>query len=107
MLVGQRDAEAVDLQLRDVSKRRVFRQRERAAEARVEFEQLLVGVRVFQAEHRRGVCHRLEPLDGPPADALGRRVGILEFGVRLLELPELTHQRVEFRVGNLRGASRT
>ena len=102
VLVGQRDAQAVDLELGDVRRARCPPARSSAAaEARVELAQLVLAVGVVEAEHRRQVRDRLEALGGPAADALGRRVGILQLGMRLLERRELAHQRVELGVGDL------
>ncbi len=44
----------------------------------------------------------LEPFGRPSADALRRRVGRHEIGMRLLQRPQLAQERVEFRVGDLR-----
>ena len=74
VLVGQRDAEAVDLELGDVGHRRVA-QAGALAHALVEGAQLVVAVDVVEAEHRHGVLDGLEAVDGPAGHALGRRIG--------------------------------
>jgi hypothetical protein len=43
-----------------------------------------------------------EPFGGPAADALGRRFGRHQAGMRLFERAELAQERVEFRVGQFR-----
>ena len=102
VLVGERDAQAVDLQLGDVGDRR--RRRAPAAPSRdalVEGAQLLLVVRVVEAEHRHEVLDRREALDRPPADALRRRIGGDEIRMLRLEPLELVQQPIELLVGDL------
>src|SRR6185312_1381151 len=62
VLVGERQAQTVDLQLRDVVDLfgRLTGGREAASHARVELTELLFGVRVVEAEHRFRVLDRVE-----------------------------------------------
>ena len=69
----------------------------------MELAQLVVGVGVVEAEHRRQVRDRVEAFGGPATDALRRRGRVQELGVRRLERRELAHERVELGVGDLRG----
>ena len=80
VLVGQRDAQAVDLQLGDVGDRRVA-QAGALPHALVEGAQLLLVVGVVEAEHRRQMLDRREALGGPAGDALRRRVRRDEIGM--------------------------
>jgi hypothetical protein len=45
--------------------------------------------------------NRLKALRRPPADARGGRRRILVLGVRRLEIGQLAHEPIEFRVGDL------
>ncbi len=103
VLVGQGDAEAVDLHLRDVVHPLVA---EAAAlpDALVERPQLVLVVGVVQAEHGHLVLDRGEALGDAPAHALCRRIRRDEAWMRRLEPFELMQQVVEFLVGNLRRA---
>ena len=100
VLVGQGDAQAVDLQLGDVRDRRVA-QPGALSHALVEGAQLLLVVGVVEAEHRRQVLDRGEALGRAARHPLGRRVGRDEIRVLRLERLELVQQAVELLVGNL------
>ena len=91
-LVGQRDAEAVDLQLGDVGHRRVAKARA-FAHALVEGAQLVLVVGVVETEHRADVLDGGETLGRRAGDALGRRVRGDEVGVLGLEPLELVQER--------------
>ena len=99
VLVGERDAQAVNLQLGDVGDRRL--EPGAFAHALVERAQLLLVVGVVEAEHRRDVLDRLETFDRAAADALCRRVGRDEIRVLRFEPLELVQQRIELLVGDL------
>ncbi len=103
VLVGEREAQAVDLQFRDVIHllHRLPGRGETPPHARIELTQLLFGVRVVETEHRLGVLDGLEAGGRAAADALGRRIGRDEIGVLGFEALELLHERVEFGVGQL------
>src|SRR5207237_6520544 len=68
---------------------------------RVERAELLVVVRVVEAEHRHEMLDGREPFDRPPRHALGRRIGGDEIGIFGFEAFEVVQQRVERLVGNL------
>ena len=74
MFVGQRDAEAVDFELRHVVGPGAVGERvgQAAAHPLVERPQFLVRVGIVEAEHRLGVRHRGEAKRDTTADALGR-----------------------------------
>ena len=101
MLVGQGNAQAVDLEFGDVVERRLRREVERPADPGVELAQFIGRVGVVEAEHRRHVAHRVEALGGPAADALRRRRRVDELGVLVLDRAQLAHERVEFGVADL------
>ena len=101
VLVGERDAQAVDLQLGDVGDRRVAEARA-LSHALVERAQLVLVVGVVEAEHRLQVLDGREPFDRAAGDALRRRVGRDEIRMLRLERLELVQQRVERLVGDLR-----
>ena len=101
VLVGQRDAQAVDLHLGDVGDRRVA-QAGALPHALVERLQLVVVVGVVEAEHRDEVLDGLESLDRPARDALRRRIGRDEIGMLRFEPLELVQQPIELLVGDLR-----
>ena len=101
VLVGQRNAQAVDLQLGDVDDRLVA-EAGAAADPLVECPRARLVVGVVEAEHRREVLDRLESFDRPAGDALGRRVGRDEIGMLRLEPLELVQQPIELLVGDLR-----
>ena len=101
MLVGQGDAEAVDLQLRDI-RELLIAGVQRAAQPLVERARIVLVVGVVEAEHRRGVAHDAKAGgEGAAADTLGRRIGRDEIGMRVLERLQLGEQRVELGVGDL------
>ena len=105
VLVGERDAEAVDLELGDVGHRPCGV--EAAPHALVERAQLLFVVGVVERQHRQQVLDGREPFGRAAADALRRRVGRDEIGMLGLERLQLAHQRVELGVGDLgRGVRR-
>ena len=102
LLVGERDAEAVDLQLGDVldgvGAERVA---QTALHAIVERPQVLFRVRVVEAEHRLEVHRVLEPGRHASAHALRRRLRRDQFGMSGFERAQLVHQRVVLAVGDL------
>ena len=98
--VGQRDAQAVDLQLGDVGHGGVAHARA-LPDALVEGAQLVLVVGVVEAEHRRQVLDGREAFDRPSRDALRRRIGRDEIRMLGLEPLELVQQAVELLVGNL------
>ncbi len=102
-LVGQGNAEAVDLELGDVGHRRVA---EAGAfpEALVEGAEVVLVVGVVEAEHLGEMLDGRKRPGEDPAHALGRRVGRDEIRVGLLETFELVDEPVERLVGNLRAA---
>ena len=73
-------------------------------DALVERAQLLVVVRVVEAEHRDDVLDGREAVGGLAGDALGRRIGGDEIGILGLEPLELVQQPVELLVRDLRRA---
>ena len=97
VLILQRDAQAVDLQLGDIG-HRSLKIVQTAAKAVVERAQLVVVVRVVQAEHRLGMPHRGKAFGRASADALRRRIGCDEIRVIALELLELPQELVELGV---------
>jgi hypothetical protein len=103
VLVGERDAQAVDLQLRHVVQGCVAgRGAQPAPDAFVEGAQVLLVVGVVQAEHRLEVHGALEAGGDPSTDALRRRLRRHQIGMRHLERAQLVHQRVELAVGDQR-----
>ena len=94
VLVGERDAEAVDFQLGDVCDRAIAGSRT-APEALVERLQFILVVHVVEAEHRHHVHNGFESLDGTAGDAPGRGIRGDEVRVIGFELLELVQQRVE------------
>ena len=103
VLVGERDAEPVDLELGDVVDGGVAQARP-LAHALVERAQLVVVVGVVEAEHRPDVLDGRKAVGGRAGDALGRGVGCDEIGVLGLEALELVQQAVERLVGDLGSA---
>ena len=101
VVVGQRDAEAVDLQLRHAPRRRQVRAPPLCTRSSNALSSS--SLRVVQAEHRRNVRHRLEPLNRPPGHPLGRRIGRDEIRMRRFELLELVEQAIELFVGDFGG----
>jgi hypothetical protein len=51
---------------------------------------------------RHAVAHLLEALERLACHALGGRVGRAQFGMRILQIAQLTEQRVVFPVGDFR-----
>ena len=72
VLVGERDREAVDLGLGRQLDGRVGGEAQEAAHAGDEVDHVLVAEGVAEREHRHGVAHLAEGLDGRGADALAR-----------------------------------
>jgi hypothetical protein len=123
ILVGQGNAQAVDLELghigdgliADLSASRassdpasyapVGPSRPREARplphALVERTQLFIRVDVVQAEHGRAMLDGLEPLDRTSRDALGRGIRRDEIGVLRLEALQFVEQAIEGRVIDL------
>ncbi len=114
--VGERDAEPVDLQLGDIRdgdiRRRILRRcrRTRGRLVRraqpslhplVERPQLVLVVRVVEAEHRHDVLDILEPFDGTAAHTLCRRVAGDELGMFRFDALELVKEPIELLVGDL------
>jgi hypothetical protein len=101
--IGQRDADAVDLQLRDivdgVDPHPFLLQT--PSHALVEGAQFVFRIGVVETEHRLGVLDGLEGGGDAAADALRWGVGADQVGVLGLEPLELVHQRVELGVGEL------
>ncbi len=100
VLVSERDAQAVDLELGHV-RDGILATFGALSDALVERAQFLVVVGVVEAEHRHEVLDRVEAFDGTSGNALRRRIDGDEIGVVGLELLELVQQRVELRVGDL------
>ena len=102
--VAQVDREAVELHLGVVGDRRiVVAEAEGAAHARVELPRA-AGGRVglgLDRQHRHRVHDRHQPFEHGADDALGRRIGRHQLGVRGLERLQLLEQRVVLGVGNL------
>ena len=67
-----------------------------------EIADLLVGERVGERQHRDLVTHFGERALRLGADALGRRIGRRELGMRGLDRLQLAHQLVVFDVGDRR-----
>ena len=101
VLVGERDAEAVNLQLGHIRHRRVAEPGP-LPHALIERAELLLVVRVVEAQHRHEVLGRGEAFDRPAGDALCRGIRRDEIGVIPLERLELFDQRVERVVGDFR-----
>ncbi len=103
VVVGERQAQAVDLQFGHVADRPGHV--EPLAHALVEGQQFVAGEGVVEALHRRGVRDRVEAFGRAAADPLRRRVGRDEVRMRGLERDQLAHQRVELGVGDLGGVA--
>ena len=101
VLIGQRDAESVDLQLRDVGDARVGVEAQALPHPLVERAQLALVVGVVEAQQRLGMGDGREALCGPPRHPLRRRLGRDEQGMLDLERHEFAHERVELGVGDL------
>ena len=100
-LVGQGDAQAVDLQLGDVRDRFVA-QAGALPDAFIECAQLTLVVGIVEAEHGQEMLDGLEPFDRAAGDALGRRIGRDEIGMIRLEMLEFVQEPIELLVGHLR-----
>jgi hypothetical protein len=96
VLVRQVDREPVDLELAQV----LHVGADRTLDPLSPRLQLCRGEDVVEAEHAFPVLDRTERRRHRSADLLGRRVGRTQVGMRLLELLELAHRRVELRVGH-------
>ena len=99
MLVGERDAQAVDFQLGDIGDRRGAGARG-LPDALVETAQLLLVVDVVEAEHRHEMRDSRKAFDRMAGDALRRRVRRDEIRVLGLELLEIVQQAIELAVGD-------
>ena len=97
-LVDDLDARAVELRLDAEARRLAVGQA--VDHAPVELGELLGGVRVVEREHPHRVLDLHHLRARLAADALGRRVGRDELGVRLLERAQLAQQRVELGVAH-------
>ncbi len=100
VLVGERDAQPVDLELRDVRDRLVAGTRA-LPHPLVERAELLDVVGVVEAEHRDEVVDLVEAVDRAAGDALRRRIGGDQLGMIRFEPLELVQQRVELLVRDL------
>ena len=106
-LVGQRNAEAIDLELGDVGQRRVGLDPETSADPGVKLGELILGVGVVEAEHRRHVLRGVEPLRRPPADALGRRASDRRGRDAPIRAPRSSRMRASNSASAISGASST
>ena len=106
VFVGERDAEAVDLELAGVGDGPFGRRAEGLVGAREPLVELGEVHRVVDGVHALGMANRLELLRDVAADALRVRVGAHELGVRCLEGEELLEQTVELGVRDLRPIER-
>ena len=97
-LVAERDRDAVDLRLHGVVDDLLAQP---LPDAGIELSQLLEGIGVVEAQHRRGVTDRGEAGQEALGNPRGRRIGVGELRMFLLELLELAHRRVELLVGDL------
>ncbi len=100
--VAQGAGQAVDLRLRRDRDRLVRRKREEAAHARDKLDHFRVRKRIVDAEHRPRMGHFGERRRRCCAEPLRRGVGADQLREARLEFAVLAHQRVIFRVGNLR-----
>ena len=78
------------------------REAQEAAHAGDEIGDVLVGEGVAEREHRHGMAHLAEGLDGRGADALGRAVGAHEVGKARLDRGVALAQRIVVGIGDLR-----
>ena len=97
VLVVERDAQAVELQLAANLKRLAA---QALADALVELAHLILVVGVGEREHRPLVSHGNELLREVAANALSGRIGVVELGVALLQVLQLAQQGVELLVGD-------
>jgi hypothetical protein len=89
-LVPQRDCHPVQLGLDGVRDRRVLRgQPQTPPHSPVEFAEILLGVRIVEAQHGGGVDHRLESGKRFPPHALGRGIRGHDSGMLGLEASQL------------------
>ncbi len=105
-VVGQRDAQAVDLQLGDV-RQRLVAGAERPAQPLVEGARIRLVVGVVEAEHRHAVPRRGQAFEDGAADALGRRIGRDQLGMRRSRGPAAPAGARRTRRRQISGASRT
>ena len=96
-LVRRAEREAVDLGLDDVVDRLAPGDR---ADHRVEVRELRAVVGVLQRLHRDRVGDFLEAVERRAADALRGRIGRAQLRVRVLQVAQLAHHRVELAVGD-------
>ncbi len=99
IFVLQRNAESIELMLRDVLD--LFAAAS-LAHAPVEIAQLIVGECIVQAQHWPRVLHGLESGARAAANANGGRIGRDQLRVRRLQFLEALHQTVIGGVGNFR-----
>ena len=97
VFVNERDTEPVDLELRLVIDRLGSR---KLCHPAMPIAQLLLRIGVLQTQHWALEPMRRKCLGRFATDALSRRIRSHEFGMLLLELLKLTHELVEFVVGN-------
>ena len=97
LLVSERNGDAVDLQLDDVTR---FLIAEQAVDAAIELAQIRGAIGVVDGQHWRAVLDRLEAKDRLAAHALRRAVGRNVFGVLGFDLLQLFKQAVELAVGD-------
>jgi hypothetical protein len=100
-LVGEGDAQPVDLELGHVLDRGAGRACA-LADALVEGAELLFVVGVVETEHRLQMLDGRKPLRRAPGHPPRRRIGRDEVGILRFERFQFVEQPVEFRVGNLR-----
>ncbi len=96
-LIGEGAGDAVDLQLA----REPRGLPDGTLHPRAPRIQLLEAERVVEREHRRAVLHGSEERRRRAADRLRRRIGGLELGEPVLELPQPAHEVVVLGVGHL------
>ena len=99
--VGERHAQAVDLELAGVGDRMLRRGAKGLVRAGEPLVQLGEVHRVVHRVHARGVRHGLELLGHVAAHALGVGLGGDELGVRRLQGEQLLEQAVERGIGHL------
>ncbi len=92
------DAEAVDLELGRIGDGPAA---EGLLDPGLELADLVLVVAVVDAQHRGPVGDRGEALEGPLADALGRRFRRDQLGEAGFEVAQLGHEPVELGVGDL------
>jgi hypothetical protein len=102
LLVAERAAEPVDLRLGSHRDGCLRRQVQEPLHASDELTHVLRRERVFEAEHRPCMSDLGETAGGRRAQSLRRRIRSHKLREARLKLAVLAHQRVIFRVGNLR-----